>query len=157
INSGNTNLDSWNTNSRGDIGDWAASAGNDAFLAFSPSGQINGVTPTDLTLMNVLGWDPASGTIASGQTTTGMVLLSGDALEILSGGTAINATLSGGAIYIDAGGNATGTRVSSGGLLTVSSGGIAGATMVYAGGLETVRGSDGAAQISGGEQDVFGL
>jgi hypothetical protein len=63
IDNGNTNLDSWNTNRRGDLGDWAASAGPDAFLAFSPSGQIDGMSATDLTLMNVLGWDttPANG------------------------------------------------------------------------------------------------
>ena len=41
INNGSTNLDSWNTNPSGDLGDWAASAGADAFLAFSPSGQID--------------------------------------------------------------------------------------------------------------------
>jgi len=56
INGGATNLDSWNTQSGGDIGDWASSAGADAFLAFSPSGQINGLTATDLTLMEALGW-----------------------------------------------------------------------------------------------------
>ena len=39
INSGTTDLDNWNTNPSGDIGDWAASAGTDAYLAFSPSGK----------------------------------------------------------------------------------------------------------------------
>jgi hypothetical protein len=33
IDGGQTNLDNFNTNSNGDFGDWAASAGNDAFLA----------------------------------------------------------------------------------------------------------------------------
>jgi hypothetical protein len=55
-NGGATNLDSWNTQSTGDIGDWAGSAGADAFLAFNPSGQINTMTPTDLTLMSAIGW-----------------------------------------------------------------------------------------------------
>jgi len=55
-NGGATNLDNWNTQSSGDIGDWAGSAGADAFLAFNPSGQINGMTPTDLTLMSAIGW-----------------------------------------------------------------------------------------------------
>ena len=55
-NGGATNLDSWNTNATGDIGDWASSAGADAFLAFNPSGQLNGMTPTDLTLMSAIGW-----------------------------------------------------------------------------------------------------
>ncbi len=57
INNGATNLDSWNTNPNGDLGDWAGSAGVDSFLAFSPTGQADWVTPTDVTLMNVLGWD----------------------------------------------------------------------------------------------------
>src|SRR6266550_1717638 len=55
-NSGATNLDNWNTQAGGDIGDWAGSAGADAFLAFNPSGQLNAMTPTDLTLMSALGW-----------------------------------------------------------------------------------------------------
>ena len=59
INNGTTNLDSWNTNPSGDLGDWAGSAGADAFLAFSPTGQQNWITQPDLTLMNVLGWDVA--------------------------------------------------------------------------------------------------
>ena len=53
---GNSNLDSWNTLSGGDLGDWASSVGADAFLAFSPSGQINGLTPTDITLMRAIGY-----------------------------------------------------------------------------------------------------
>jgi hypothetical protein len=57
INNGSTNLDSWNTNPSGDLGDWSASAGADAFLAFSPSGQIDWIKPTDVTLMNVVGWN----------------------------------------------------------------------------------------------------
>ena len=55
-NSGATNLDNWNTQAGGDIGDWASSAGADAFLAFNPSGQLNAMTPTDLTLMSAIGW-----------------------------------------------------------------------------------------------------
>jgi hypothetical protein len=55
-NGGATNLDSWNTQATGDIGDWAGSAGADAFLAFNPSGQLNAMTPTDLTLMSAIGW-----------------------------------------------------------------------------------------------------
>jgi uncharacterized membrane protein len=57
INNGTTNLDSWNTNANGDLGDWAGSAGADAFLAFSPSGQKDWITQPDVTLLNVLGWD----------------------------------------------------------------------------------------------------
>ena len=57
INNGATNLDSWNTDPNGDLGDWAASAGADSYLAFSPTGQQDWITQPDLTLMNVLGWD----------------------------------------------------------------------------------------------------
>src|SRR3954454_8983369 len=57
---GATNLNNFNTNSSGDFGDWAGTAGNDAFLAFSNSGVINGVTNTDLRAMDVIGWDRAA-------------------------------------------------------------------------------------------------
>ncbi len=57
VNNGTTNLDNWNTNPNGDFGDWAASAGNDAALAFSNSGVVNAFTQTDIRLMDVLGWD----------------------------------------------------------------------------------------------------
>jgi hypothetical protein len=60
IDGGQTNLDSFNTNSNGDFGDWAASAGNDAFLAFSQSGVLNAITATDLKAMDILGWDISS-------------------------------------------------------------------------------------------------
>ncbi len=54
---GKTSLDSFNTNPGGDFGDWAASAGHDAFLAFSAPGVVDSVTASDLTEMNLLGWD----------------------------------------------------------------------------------------------------
>jgi hypothetical protein len=64
-NGGTTNLDNFNTTAGGDLGDWANSVGNDSFHAFSKSGVINPVTPADLTLMNVLGWDLAPTTVQS--------------------------------------------------------------------------------------------
>jgi hypothetical protein len=60
INGGTTNLDSFNSNSGGDLGDWASSAGNDAFLAFAKSGVVLPVTPADLTLLDAIGWNLAS-------------------------------------------------------------------------------------------------
>jgi hypothetical protein len=54
---GTTDLDNFNTNSGGDFGDWASSAGNDAFLAFSNSGVGNAVSQADINEMNVLGYD----------------------------------------------------------------------------------------------------
>ena len=53
---GATNLDNFNTLTSGDFGDWAASAGHDAFLAFSSSGVINVVSRADMIVMDVLGW-----------------------------------------------------------------------------------------------------
>jgi hypothetical protein len=60
INGGSTNLDSFNSNAGGDLADWASSAGNDAFLAFAKSGVVLPVTPTDLTELDVMGWNLAS-------------------------------------------------------------------------------------------------
>src|SRR5215472_7951341 len=57
---GTTNLGNFNTNPNGDFGDWAASVGNDSFLAFSSSGVVNPITANDLAEMNVLGWDPTT-------------------------------------------------------------------------------------------------
>ena len=59
IDGGKTDLADFNTNPNGDPGDWASSVGNDAFLAFSNSGVINGVSAADLTAMDILGYDPA--------------------------------------------------------------------------------------------------
>ncbi len=53
---GATNLDNFNTSPSGDFGDWAASAGHDAFLAFSSSSVINAISPADMTVLDVLGW-----------------------------------------------------------------------------------------------------
>ena len=71
---GTTNLDSFNTSPGGDFGDWAATAGHDAFLAFSNSSVVNAITPADMTLMDVLGWtviprpDLAASSLAVGVT-----------------------------------------------------------------------------------------
>jgi hypothetical protein len=57
---GATHLQSFNTNPSGDFGDWANTAGGDAFRAFSPSGQVNPVTAGDVTAMDLIGWNLAS-------------------------------------------------------------------------------------------------
>ena len=59
IDGGATNLNNFNAFTNGDFGDWAASAGNDSFLAFSPSGVVNFVSLTDLQVMDVIGWQVA--------------------------------------------------------------------------------------------------
>lgn len=61
-NGGKTSLDAFNTIRGGDLADWASSAGNDAFDAFSNPGVVNAVTASDLTELNLLGWDPVAST-----------------------------------------------------------------------------------------------
>jgi Ca2+-binding RTX toxin-like protein len=56
VNNGVTNLDNFNTIPGGDFGDWAGSAGNDSFLAFSNSGVINNISSADVNVIDVLGW-----------------------------------------------------------------------------------------------------
>jgi hypothetical protein len=62
LDGGKTSLDAFNTNRSGDFGDWTSSAGNDAFNAFANPGVVNAITQSDLTELNLLGWDPASTT-----------------------------------------------------------------------------------------------
>jgi hypothetical protein len=57
---GVTNLNDFNSDPDDDFGDWAQSAGDDSFLAFSGTGVVNAVTPTDLRVMDVLGWNLAT-------------------------------------------------------------------------------------------------
>jgi hypothetical protein len=57
IDGGTTHLQSFNTNATGDYGDWASSAGADAFNAFASSGVVNKITNGDLTALDVIGWD----------------------------------------------------------------------------------------------------
>jgi len=60
VDGGATSLKNFNTNSGGDLGDWANSAGNDSFLAFSSSGTVNSVSQADVTEMNALGYSVGS-------------------------------------------------------------------------------------------------
>jgi FG-GAP-like repeat len=71
LDGGNTNLDNFNTNPGGDFGDWANSAGNDAFLAFSSSGVPNPVSSADIAEMAALGYD--GGTVATTPGNVGFV------------------------------------------------------------------------------------
>jgi hypothetical protein len=45
----------FNTTTGGDLGDWASSVGSDSYEAFLTSGT-NGVSPTDVKVMQALGW-----------------------------------------------------------------------------------------------------
>ena len=55
INGGVTSLKAFNSNSSGDLQDWASGT-NDAFNAFSSSGVANTITAVDLTVLDVLGY-----------------------------------------------------------------------------------------------------
>ena len=57
IDGGVTNLAAFNTTAGGDPGDWASSVAADSFDAFSSSGIVNAVTPTDLIEMDAIGWN----------------------------------------------------------------------------------------------------
>jgi hypothetical protein len=60
---GVTDLNNFNSNLGGDQGDWAGSAGDDSYDAFSDSGVANLVSIADLREMNVLGYTLAPGAI----------------------------------------------------------------------------------------------
>ncbi len=57
LDGGVTNLGTFNGQlAAGDLGDWAANVGADAFLNALPTGQIDGLSTADITLMQALGW-----------------------------------------------------------------------------------------------------
>ena len=106
-NGGTTNLNNFNTNAGGDYGDWASSVGNDAFLAFSSPGVVNGISANDLTEMNLLGWDPKTATAPvvtialADDTSGGKAITSNDALTGTADANA-TVTLSEGATLLGA-------------------------------------------------------
>ena len=103
-------------------------AGFDAFNDNSNPGVINALTSADVVNMAALGWTVtgavSSGVVvvSSGQTSTGVVLSSGNQLTVLSGGIT------------------SGTQVSNVGTEVISLGGVANGTVVLAGGDEFVAG-----------------
>jgi hypothetical protein len=68
IDGGNTNLGNFNTNSFGDVGDWAASVANDAFLAFSNPGVANAFSATDIKVLDAIGWQIGIASVTQVQT-----------------------------------------------------------------------------------------
>lgn len=66
VDGGKTALSAFNTNPNGDAGDWAASAGNDAYLAFSKPGVVNAAGSVDLKVMDAIGWTLASSAAPTG-------------------------------------------------------------------------------------------
>ena len=89
VNNGTTNLDNFNTNTLGDPGDWAPSAGNDAFDAFANPGVTNSFSTTDMLVMDALGYDVTSESTISTSTAVSspIVLAPGETLDITPSGT----------------------------------------------------------------------
>jgi autotransporter passenger strand-loop-strand repeat protein len=80
-------------------------------------------------------------------------------LVLASGGLLLSTTVrSGGTLEVLSGAHVSATTVSNGGAFLVSSGGTADPTRLLSGGAEIIAsgGVDSGAQVSGGEQDVFG-
>jgi hypothetical protein len=101
-NNGANNLDNFNTNPNGDSGDWAGSAGNDSFLAFSGSGVANTMSQSDIAEMNALGYAIPPPTGIAVNPSTAEALQGGGAVVLLAStptitdsksGTIANATI----------------------------------------------------------------
>ncbi len=164
-----------------DLADWAPGSGpgpggNDAF-ANGNTGVALPLTLSDLTVMNVLGWNLSfasnvipngvTGWVPSGKTASGFVVQSGGFQDV--GGIANNTTISnGGSVIVAAGGTVGLTTVSSGGIpvrvgrrhgrqrdrrqrrqSVVSAGGHASGTFV-SGGTDTVYGQETSATVDNG-------
>ena len=102
INGGQTNIDSWNTNPSGDLGDWSSSAGADSFLAFTSPGAIDAYSAADNELMQTLGWDTAAGPVATVIQTDGATTLYEDAAKyyVELGGSSFSLTYGGAAALV---------------------------------------------------------
>jgi hypothetical protein len=62
---GTTELAAFNTEPGADFGDWASSAGDDAFAARAVAGVTNPLTPADIAAMDAIGWDVNEGQVAA--------------------------------------------------------------------------------------------
>jgi autotransporter passenger strand-loop-strand repeat protein len=80
--------------------------------------------------------------ISGGTTSSGITVLSGGILDVLSGGAVVSTIDSGGVDNISSGATATGTTVSSGGSEYVFAGGTAISTTVDSGGTEYLGSSN---------------
>jgi hypothetical protein len=61
VDGGVTNLQNFNTNPAGDYGDWSSAKGVDAFNAFATTGAPMPVSSADVTALDAIGWNLASG------------------------------------------------------------------------------------------------
>lgn len=181
IDHGVTNLGNWNANPNdmGDLGDWYSGygpagggpgpAGNDSFNDFSNYGVINPLTESDLTLMNVLGWNPSEPAnivvngetyfVAAGDTVGNLVVEDGGKLVVGANGLSEGALVNGGDGTVFLSGTADNTTIDAGSTLTVNSGGTLNGVVINGGTLDLADGAlTGAAPITfhgpGGELDI---
>ncbi|WP_299107554.1 hypothetical protein, partial [uncultured Bradyrhizobium sp.] len=120
----------------------------------NPFGRAGDATGTDIFLFTSSG---GSGniTVSSGQTDVGLVISSGQTLNVLSGGTTVGTVLSGGTENVF--GAEQNAVVSNGGVLNVSAGGTAHAVLVSSGGTLNVAGmmTSNTAVFGGGVENVL--
>ncbi len=99
-------------------------------------------------------------TVADGETLSGAVVVSGGSITVEQGGLlSASVVASGGTISVQDGGKTSGNTINDGGHETVEDGGTAWDTYINDPGLQTVLlgATVNSAQVSGGEQDVYGL
>ena len=182
IDNGVTDLGNWNNDpNSGDLGDWYSGfgpagggpgpGGNDSFNDFSNFGVIDALTQSDLTLMNVIGWNPSEPAnivingetyfIASGDDVGNLVVEDGGRLVVGAGGTSEGALLHGGDGQVFLDGTANNAVVDAGSILTVNTGGTLNGASINGGTLDLQDGAlTGTAPIvfhgPGGELDIEG-
>lgn len=162
IDNGVTNLGNWNNDlTNGDLGDWYSGfgpagggpgpGGNDSFNDFSNFGVIDALTESDLTVMNILGWNPSAPAdivingetyfIASGDDVGNLVVEDGGRLVVGAGGISEGALLHGGDGQVFLSGTANNTVIDSGSTLTVNTGGTLNGATIDGGTLDLQDGA----------------
>ncbi len=76
-NNGATNLGDLSTSASGDAGDLGGSVTNNSFLSFSNPGVYNDITPSDLTWMDILGYNYSGDDFAANSNFSGEVAVDG--------------------------------------------------------------------------------
>jgi Ca2+-binding RTX toxin-like protein len=110
VNGGTTNLANFNTNPGGDFGDWASTS-IDAMNAFGTPGVVAPMTSADIKVMDVLGWNLASGSpppvSQPDLVTSGLSLFDTTASYNLSNAGAASSTASTTGLYLSTDSNIT--------------------------------------------------
>jgi autotransporter passenger strand-loop-strand repeat protein len=145
VDGGKTNLGTWNNvSSAGDLGDWVygqgpVPGGYDAYgFDDGPDGKTGLLTTTDVTLMNVIGWNTNDLPVTSG----GQEIVSEGVTDwVASGQSASNFLVEGGQQVVVSGGQAAGTVVSASGMQQIRNGGTARGAQIVMNGTQAVESS----------------